>query len=178
MVVEQCLIIIKPDGLIKSLTGNIISVLSETKLKIVGARILKVSRELAEKHYSELKGNQIKKHGEEKGTQIFENTVNYIMGKYHTERVMVLVYHGEDAIAKIREIVGKTNPEEAHVISIRGKYGRINSKTGVLENVIHASDSPENAEKEIKLWFTPDELSDLIYPITTEKKEIERTVWK
>ena len=149
MAVEQCLVIIKPDGLIKSLTGNIISVLSETKLKIVGARILKVSRELAEKHYSELKQNQVKKHGEKKGTQIFENTINYIMGKYHTDRVMVLIYHGEDAIAKIREMVGKTNPEEADPISIRGKYGRINSKTGVFENVIHASESIETAEKEI-----------------------------
>jgi len=178
MVVEQCLIIIKPDGLIKSLTGNIISVLSETQLKIVGARILKVSQELAEKHYSELKEDQIKKHGKEKGTQIFENTVNYIMGRFHTDRVMVLIYHGEDAIAKIRKIVGKTNPEEADPVSIRGKYGRINSKTGVFENVIHASDSPKNAEKEIKLWFTPDQLSELIYPITTEKKAIERTVWK
>ena len=178
MTAEQCLIIIKPDGLVKSLTGNIISVLSETKLKIVGARILKVSRQLAEKHYSKLKQEQIKKHGEEKGTQIYENTVNYIMGKYHTDRVMILVYHGENAIAKVREIVGKTNPEEADPISIRGKYGRINSKTGVYENVIHASESKEYAEKEIKLWFTPDQLSDLIYPITTEKTEIERTIWK
>lgn len=176
--IQQCLIIIKPDGIIKSLTGNIISVLSETKLKIVGARILKVPRHLAEKHYAELKDNQIKKHGTEKGTQIFENTVNYIMGKFHTDRVMVLVYHGEEAIKKVREIVGKTNPEEAEPISIRGKYGRVNSKTGVLENVIHASDSEESAEKEIKLWFTPDQLSDLIYPISTEKSEIERTVWK
>ena len=152
--------------------------MSETKLKIVGARILKVSRALAEKHYSELKENQIKKHGVEKGTEIFENTVNYIMGKYHTDRVMVLVYHGENAIRVIRNIVGTTNPEDASPISIRGKYGRINSKTGVFENVVHASDSPENAEKEIKLWFTPDQISDLIYPITTENAEVERTVWK
>ncbi|MFA7707337.1 MAG: nucleoside-diphosphate kinase [Candidatus Pacearchaeota archaeon] len=178
MAVEQCLVIIKPDGLIKSLTGNIISTLSETKLKIVGARVLKVSRELAEKHYSELKPSQIKKHGEQKGTQIFENTVNYIMGKYHTDRVMVLVYQGENAIAKIRDIIGKTNPEDAEPISIRGKYGRISSKTGVFENVVHASDSKESAEREIKLWFTPDQLSELIYPITTDKKQIERTIWK
>jgi len=178
MATEQCLVIIKPDGLIKSLTGNIISVLSETKLKIVGARILKVSRELAEKHYSELKENQIKKHGEEKGAMIFENTVNYIMGKYHTDRVMALVYHGENAIEKIRELAGKTNPEDADPVTIRGKYGRINSKTGVFENVLHASDSPKSAEKEIKLWFTPDQLSDLIYPITTEDSKVERAVWK
>lgn len=170
--------IIKPDGLIKSLTGNIISVLSETKLKIVGARVLKVNKELAEKHYSKLKEEQIAKKGTEKGTQVYENTVNYIMGRWHTDRVFAMVYHGEDAIRKIREIVGKTNPEEANPISIQGKYGRFNSKTGVFENVIHASDSEETAEKEIKLWFTPDELSELIYPVTTEKKEIERTVWK
>ncbi|MBI2630403.1 nucleoside-diphosphate kinase [Candidatus Pacearchaeota archaeon] len=178
MVVQQCLVIIKPDGLFKSLTGNIISVFSETKLKIVGSRVLKVSRELAEKHYSKLKEEQIAKKGVERGTEIYENTVNYIMGKFHTDRVLVLVYHGEDAITKIREIVGKTNPEEADPISIRGKYGRINSKTGVFENVVHASATPEDAEKEIKLWFTPDQLSDLIYEVTTEKKEIERTVWK
>jgi len=175
---EQCLVIIKPDGLIKSLTGNIISVLSETKLKIVGARVLKVSKELAEKHYSELKENQIKKHGEEKGKSIYENTVNYIMGKYHTDRVMALIYHGENAIEKIRELAGKTNPEDANPVTIRGKYGRINSKTGVFENVLHASDSEESAEREIKLWFTPDQLSDLIYPITTEDSKVERAVWK
>jgi len=178
MAVQQCLVIIKPDGLIKSLTGNIISVLSETKLKIIGARVLKVPRHLAEKHYSKLKEEQIQKKGVEKGTAVYENTVNYIMGKWHTDRVMALVYHGDNAISKIREIVGKTNPEEADPISIRGKYGRINSKTGVFENVIHASESTSDAEKEIKLWFTPDELSDLIYPVTTEKSETERTVWK
>jgi nucleoside-diphosphate kinase len=178
MVIQQCLVIIKPDGLVKSLTGNIITAFSETKLKIVGARILKVTRELAEKHYADLKENKIKQHGVEKGTAIFENTVNYIMGKYHTDRVLVLVYHGEDAINKIRNIVGKTNPEDADPISIRGKYGRINSKTGVFENVVHASDSEVNAEREIKLWFTPDQLSDLIYEVTTEKKEITHAIWK
>lgn len=168
--IQQCLVIIKPDGLVKSLTGNILSVLSETKLKIVGSRVLKVPRELAEKHYNELK--------EKKGPEIFENTVNYIMGKWHTDRVFALVYQGEEAIEKIRMICGSTNPEKADPISLRGKYGRINSSTGVFENVVHASDSTENAEREIKLWFSPDQLTELIYPVTTEKKQIERTVWK
>jgi len=158
MAVEQCLVIIKPDGLIKSLTGNIITALSETKLKIVAAKILKVPRELAEKHYAHLKKSK---------PDIFEEVINYIQGKYHTDRVLALVYHGEKAISKIREICGSTNPEDAHPISIRGKYGRINSKTQVFENVIHASDSPENAEKEIKLWFSPDEIVELIYPTKT-----------
>lgn len=162
MAQEQCLIIIKPDGLVKSLTGNIISVLSETKLKIVGAKIISVSRELAEKHYEELK---------KKKPHIFEATIDYLMGKYHTNRVLALVYSGEDAIAKIRNIVGITNPEEADPISIRGKFGRINSRTGVFENVIHASDSAASAEKEIKIWFSPSELVEIIFPV---KKRIER----
>ena len=178
MTVQQCLVIIKPDGLIKSLTGNILSVLSETKLKIVGARVLKVSRELAMKHYSELLPNLVKKHGDEKGKKIYESVLEYIMGKYHTDRVFALVYHGEDAIAKIRELAGETNPEKASPISIRGKYCRINSQTQVMENVLHASDSPASAEKEIKLWFHPHELTELLYPVTTEKKMVERVVWK
>ena len=168
MSTEQCLVIIKPDGLVKSLTGNIISMLSETKLKIVGAKILKVPKELAEKHYSELK---IKK------PHVFEETINYITGKYHTDRVLALVYHGENAIEKIRTIVGPTNPEDADFVTIRGKYGRIHSKTKVMENVVHASDTVENAKKEITLWFSPDELAETIYPTKTLKQEVENVVW-
>ena len=146
---EKTLVLIKPDGLIKSLTGNIITKLSETKLKIVGAKIVKVSKELAEKHYSKLK---------EKKPEIFKETVKYLIGEYHTDRVFALVYKGENAIEEVRKIAGKTNPEEASPISIRGKYGRINSRTGVFENVIHASDSIENAKREIELWFNESEV--------------------
>lgn len=174
---QSCLVIIKPDGILKSLTGNIINELSEAKLKIIGSKIVSVKKELAEKHYSQLKESQVKKHGEEKGMKIYESTIDYIMGKFHTNRVLVLVYYGENAIEKIRQIVGKTNPEEAEPVSIRGRYGRINSKTGVLENCIHASDSPENAEKEIKLWFTPEEIVENLYPIKTIKKEVEVKDW-
>ena len=165
---EQCLVIIKPDGLVKSLTGNIISALSETKLKIVGAKIVSVSRELAERHYEKLKKSKPK---------IFENTISYIMGKFHTNRVLALVYSGENAIEKVREIVGSTNPEEAPPISIRGKYGRINSKTGVYENAIHASDNKTNAEREIKLWFHPEELVEIIYPIKKQIQQQEVLEW-
>jgi nucleoside-diphosphate kinase len=160
MVEQQSIVIIKPDGLVKSLTGNILTALSETKLKIVGAKIVKVSKELAEEHYKSLK--QRKPH-------IFDDAIKYIMGEFHTKRVMALVYHGEDALLKIRNICGSTNPEEASPESIRGRYGRINSKTGVFENVVHTSESEEDAEQEIKLWFSPDELVEKIYPT----KEIE-----
>jgi len=166
---QSCLIILKPDALLKSLTGNIITALSETKLKIIGAKIVSVKRELAEEHYEELS---------QKKPEVFENTLKYIMGEYHTKRVLALVYYGEDTIKKVREIVGETNPEEANPISIRGKYGRIHSKLGYFENVIHASDSPKNAEKEIKLWFSPDEIVEDIYPSKTKKAEVEIKIWE
>ena len=166
---EACLVLIKPDGLLKSITGNIINELSTTKLKIIGAKIVSVKRELAEKHYAELKENK---------PEIFEEVLKYITGEYHTNRVFALVYYGEDACKKIREIAGPTNPENADPTSIRGRYGRIHSQTNVLENCMHASDSPENAEKEIKLWFNPLELAEEIYPTKTEKKELEIIDWE
>lgn len=177
MAIQHCLVLIKPDGLVKSLTGNIISMLSEAKLRIIGAKIVKVSRELAERHYGELKENQIKKHGVEKGTAIYEGTLKYIQGQYHTDRVLALVYSGEEAINKIRELAGSTNPEDAQPITIRGKYGRINSKTGVFENVMHASDNETNAKREIQLWFKPEEITDNIYPARKAHVEGEILLW-
>jgi nucleoside-diphosphate kinase len=178
MAIQQCLVLIKPDGIVKSLTGNIISCLSETKLKIVGAKVVSVKRELAETHYSELKEQQIKKKGLEKGTQIFEDTMKYIMGEFHTNRVFALVYQGENAITKIRALVGPTNPEEADPITLRGKYGRINSKTHVLETAVHASESEKEAKREIQLWFSPDELTEIIYPVEKKEEKIEKNFWK
>ncbi|MBI2575909.1 nucleoside-diphosphate kinase [Candidatus Woesearchaeota archaeon] len=166
MAVEQCLVLIKPDGLVKSLTGDIISKFSETELIIVGSKVVQVTRELAEEHYHHLR--------EEK---FFDELIKYIMGEYHTKRVLALVYHGENAIKKVRKIVGLTNPELAEPTSIRGKYGRVTSK-GVFENVVHASENPKEAEREIKLWFRPEELVYTIYP--TEAKNVARTIifWK
>ncbi len=166
--IEQTLVLIKPDGLKKSLTGNILTRLSETKLDIVAAKVVRVSRELAEEHY--------KAH---KGKYFFEDLIKYIQGKFHDKRkVLAMVYRGEGAINKLREIAGTTNPEEAEPTSIRGSYGRITTK-GVYENVIHASGNAEDAEREIKLWFEPDDIIDDMYP--TEKKQfknIEKRIWK
>jgi nucleoside-diphosphate kinase len=162
---EQTLILIKPDGLKKSLTGNILTRLSETKLDIVGAKIVRVSRELAEKHYAALKHKPF-----------FEELIKYIMGEYHKKKVMALVYWGEEAIQKVREICGETNPEEADSVSIRGAYGRITTK-GVYENVIHASANSDDAEKEIKLWFEPDEIIVDMYPVTEVEGQTKRRTW-
>jgi nucleoside-diphosphate kinase len=91
--------------------------------------------------------------------------------------VLALVYQGEDAITKIRDIVGDTDPEKASPVSIRGSYGRITT-TGVFENVVHASSSPEDAEKEIKLWFQPEEIVEDIYPIKeVTLSNVKKMVW-
>jgi len=154
MAIEQTLVLIKPDGLKKSLTGNILTRLSETRLEIAGARIVRVTRELAEAHYTELKSKAF-----------FDELIKYIMGDFHDRRkVMAMVYHGENAIQKVRDICGATNPEEAESSSIRGAYGRITT-SGVFENAIHSSANAKDAEREIKLWFIPEEIVYHIYPV-------------
>jgi len=162
---QQTLILIKPDGLNKSLTGNVLTRLSETKLDIVGAKIVQVSKELAEQHYMMLRDKPF-----------FDELIKYLMGEYHKKKVMALVYWGEAAIGKVRQICGATNPEEADPVSIRGAYGRITTK-GVYENVIHASTNEEEAEREIKLWFSPDDIIVDMYPTKTVKKTVEMRVW-
>jgi len=159
---QQTLVLIKPDGLKKSLTGNILTRLSEAKLEIVAARMVKVSKELGEAHYVHLKDKPF-----------FAELIRYIQGDLHERRkVLALVYHGEDAIQKVRNLAGATNPEEADSTSIRGSYGRITT-SGVYENVIHASANEEDAEREIKLWFKPEEVIFNIYPV---KKVIKTNV--
>ncbi|HNW92860.1 MAG TPA: nucleoside-diphosphate kinase [bacterium] len=166
MALEATLVLIKPDGLKKSLTGNILTRLSETKLEIMAARMVNVSEELAREHYRELAGKPF-----------FADLISYIRGDYHDRhKVMAMVYYGEDAIKKIRAIAGSTNPEEADSVSIRGQYGRITTK-GVFENVLHASANPTDAEREIKLWFTPDELIIDFYPSKMSTREITSRVW-
>ena len=153
---QPTLVVIKPDGLVRSLTGNILTRLSETKLEIVAAKMLRASRELAAEHYKHLRGKPF-----------FDELIPYMMGELHERRkVMAMVYWGEDAIAKVRQVAGGTNPEQADPTSIRGSYGRIRT-TGLFENVIHASESQPEAEREIKLWFQPDEIIMDLYPTTT-----------
>lgn len=166
---QQTLVVIKPDGLKKSLTGNILTRLSETKLRIVGAKVVQVSRELAEKHYAHLKGKPF-----------FEEVIRYLRGELHGEpyrRVLALVYRGEDAIGKVRQLAGTTNPEQAEPTSIRGQYGRLTS-AGLFENVLHCSANEEEAENEIKLWFEPDEIVDDIYPTEEMETKSNKRAWK
>jgi nucleoside-diphosphate kinase len=145
---EKTLVLIKPDAMIKQLAGNIISELYKIDLKMIGLKLVNVQKELAEQHYEE-----------HKEKPFFAKLIAHLTGEMHNnENVIALVYKGENAIKKVRDLAGKTHPEEADSLSIRGKYGRWHSKTDCFENVIHASDSPESAEKEIKLWFDEKEL--------------------
>ncbi|MDD5465612.1 MAG: nucleoside-diphosphate kinase [Candidatus Omnitrophica bacterium] len=164
---QAVLILIKPDGLKKSLTGNILTRLSETKLEIVAAKMVRVSKELAEDHYRHLKDKPF-----------FDEIIKYLRGELHDrKKVMALVYWGNDAIKKCRDLAGSTNPEEAESTSIRGSYGRITTG-GVYENVIHVSSNDSEAEREIKLWFSPDEIIvDLYATKNIVQKEFKNRVW-
>ncbi len=145
---EKCLVLIKPDAMIKKLAGNIINDLYNLNLKMIGLKLVNVQKELAEQHYSE-----------HKRKPFYEELIQYITGELHgNENVIAIVYQSKNAIKKIRDYAGKTNPDEASSNSLRGKYGKIHSKTKQFETVIHASDSPKNAEKEINLWFDKNEL--------------------
>ncbi len=165
---QATLVIIKPDGLKKSLTGNILSRLAETKLKIAAAKVVKVDETLANEHYRHLKEKPF-----------FPELIGYIMGKpYGENRVLALVYQGPGAIEKIRAIAGATNPEQADPVSIRGAYGRILT-SGLFENVIHASSDEAEAEREIKLWFEPQEIIGELYPhYDAIIAQYHKKVWK
>ncbi len=153
---EAALVLIKPDALKKSLTGDILSRISSAGLEIIGAKVVRVSEELAKTHYAHLKDKPF-----------FQEVIDYICGKQHgRNKVIALVYWGEGAISKLRALAGATNPEEADPTTVRGAYGRITT-SGVYENVIHVSDSPETAEREIKLWFSPEEIIEDLYPTRT-----------
>lgn len=130
---ERTLVLIKPDAIERKLMGRIMTFYENKGLEIVELKMLKASRELAERHYEE-----------HKGKPYFEKLVNFI-----TEgRLCALVVEGEGAIELVRKINGKTDPLKAEYGSIRGTYANETTR-----NLVHASDCPENAEREIKIWF-------------------------
>ena len=139
MVKQRTFVMIKPDGVQRGLVGEIISRFEKKGIKIVGMKMLSVSRELAEKHY-----------GVHKGKPFFKPTVKYIM----SSPVVAMVLEGHNVIDMVRSMMGKTNPQDAAMGTIRGDYGQF-----IGRNIIHGSDGPDTAEFEINLWFKPEELS-------------------
>lgn len=139
MAFERSLLIIKPDGVSRGLVGEILARIERKGFRIEKMKMLKMDVELAEKHYAE-----------HKGKPFFKDLIEYI-----TEGpVVVAVVGGENVIANLRKIMGPTDPLEATPGSIRGAYA-----TSVTRNLVHGSDSPESALKEIALFF-PDSSRD------------------
>jgi nucleoside-diphosphate kinase len=175
---EQTLVLIKPDALKNSLTGYVLSQLSQfhTGLRFAGAKIVCVSKILAEEHYAE-----------HRGKIFFPSLIEYIMGLIHyadeawKRRVIAFVYHGLGAIQKLRDIAGPTNPHIAReqspgCIRALGTVVPIIDDTGKaigerMDNLIHASATTSEAEREIKLWFMPNDIPPLMheYPIEISK---------
>jgi nucleoside-diphosphate kinase len=136
--VEKTLVLVKPDGVQRGLIGEVIVRLERRGLRLIGAKFMQVSRELAETHYAVHKG---------KG--FYESLIKYIT----SAPVMAMVWEGPNAIAAVRQTMGATRPIEAAPGSIRHDFA-----LQVGRNLTHASDSAENGEKEVALWFRADEL--------------------
>lgn len=135
---ERTLIIIKPDGVQRALVGDVIKRFEARGLRLAGMKLIQISRPTAEEHYAEHKG---------KG--FYEGTVTYMT----SAPVVVMVLEGPDAIAAARATMGATNPLNAAPGTIRADFG-----LNISRNLIHGSDKPETAEREIKLYFRPGEL--------------------
>ena len=149
MAIEQTLILIKPDGAKRRLTGLAIDRLEAAGLTLVGAKVVSVSEELAKEHYRDLADKPF-----------FPNLIRYIRGEFHKipdQRILALVYEGENAVKLTRLVAGATNPEQAEPGTIRGSFGRVTTE-GQFENVVHASGNLADAEREIKLWFAAGEV--------------------
>ena len=149
MPIEQTLILIKPDGMRRLLTGLTIDRLDAAGLEMAAAKMVSVTKELAERHYAE-----------HVGKPFYPNLIRYIRGEFHgfhDHRVLAMVYRGENAIAKTRAAAGATNPEAAAPGTIRGSFGRVTT-AGQFENVLHASANAADAQREIDLWFKKEEI--------------------
>jgi len=135
---ERTLVLVKPDGVQRGLIGEIIARLERRGLKLVAAKFMQVSRELAEQHYAV-----------HKGKPFYEGLIAYIT----SAPVMAMVWEGPNAVAAVRQTMGATRPTEAAPGTIRHDFG-----LEIGRNLTHASDSPENGEKEVALWFKPEEI--------------------
>ena len=138
--VEKTLVLVKPDAVQRGLIGEIIKRLENRGLRLIAGKFIQVSRELAEEHY-----------GIHKDKPFYETLLDYIT----SAPVMAMVWDGPNAVAAVRQTMGATRPTEAAPGSIRHDYG-----LEIGRNLTHASDTPENGEMEVFLWFTDQELLD------------------
>ncbi len=135
---ERSLVLVKPDGVERGLIGEVISRLERRGLRLVAAKFIQVSKQLAETHYAI-----------HKGKPFYEGLISYIT----SAPVMAMVWEGPNAVAAIRQTMGATRPTEAAPGSLRHDFA-----LEVGRNLTHASDSVENGVSEVALWFKPEEL--------------------
>lgn len=137
---ERTFLMVKPDGVQRNLIGEIVSRFEKKGFQLVGAKLMQIPKEVAEKHY-----------GEHKDKPFYDELVSFIT----SGPVFAMVWQGENVIATARQMMGTTNPKDAQPGTIRGDFG-----VTIGKNVIHGSDSPESAEREIALFFKEEELID------------------
>jgi len=163
---KQTLVLIKPDALLYSLTGFIIERVSAVHNPVIAAsKVVRVTRELAEEHYINIRGKPF-----------YSETLRYIMGELHyptqpeKRRVMAIVYEGTDIVNKIKTYFGPTKPKDAKqlakhegIITLRSQLSYADYSVGQeerIDNAVHASENGAEAEREIKLWFEPGEFPE------------------
>lgn len=137
---QQTFIAIKPDAVQRGLIGQIIERIERKGFKMVGMKFMQVSQELAEKHYAE-----------HVGKPFFDPLIRFIT----SGPIVAMVWEGENVIESMRKMMGATNPQNADVGTIRGDFAVVMGR-----NVIHGSDSPASAEREINLFFDQEERVD------------------
>lgn len=135
---EKTFLMVKPDGVQRELIGEIVSRFEKKGFQLIGAKLMNVSKETAEKHYAE-----------HKERPFFGELVDFIT----SSPVFAMVWQGENVIATARQMMGSTNPKDAAPGTIRGDFG-----VTVGKNIIHGSDSPESAVREIGIFFKEEEL--------------------
>lgn len=153
-------VIIKPEGIARGLVGDILNKFAQAKLEIVALAIVEAKRKIVEEHYRHIRKEPF-----------FKGVVDHLMGRFHNQKKLILIiYFGENASHRCRKIAGATNPKEADPQSIRGAFGRITAR-GIFENIVHVSSDAEESEREIKLWFKPDDILSKLYAtkITTNR---------
>ena len=151
MGMQRTLVIVKPDGVQRGLVGPILTRLEVRGLKIVGLKLVQVSQDLAAKHYAE-----------HLGKPFYEGLLRYIT----SAPVVVACVEGTSAVQMVRNSVGATNPLNAAPGTIRGDLA-----LDIGRNLIHASDAPETADRELALWFSQDEL--ISYPRDVDRWILE-----
>ncbi len=155
--INRTLFIIKPDGVERGVIGKIITQLEDRGLKIIALKLMRASRELAEKHYGDLDVRLTKKDLD--GATIKSQMIDFLL----SGPVVAMVIEGVKAVEYVKRLSGSTYPNESDLGTIRGMFGHMtrfhaNNTNRAVRNLVHASDPDEDPEHEIGLWFTADEL--------------------